>query len=406
VGNLEVALLYHGLGLCIIPIATRTKEPPRGIAWKAHQTTRPTEEKLRRWFGNGKGHGLAVVLGEVSGGLLCRDFDDMGAYERWATEFPDLAKILPTVETGRPGRHVYCRGDVAQIREASRSGAGIIDLGDGEMRGAGGYCLLPPSRHPGGHVYRWLIPLNSAVPFLDLRACGFLKDRRATESTERTEDDGGQQRTTEAISAEVGGLNKTTSMTPGDVDPSANDRLAVERAVRESLPARAGRRNRQVFELARALKAIPWLADADPRDLEVVVREWHRQALPFIGTKPFEETWIDFLRGWPRIKYPKGSEPMAKVFAQALEANPPAVAERYEQPQLKLLVSLCRELQRGAGDGPFYLSVRTAAGLLGVDISTASRWLFVLSQDRILDIVSRGNQRERKASRYRYVADT
>jgi|HubBroStandDraft_6_1064221.scaffolds.fasta_scaffold1261602_2 hypothetical protein len=42
VGNLEIALSYHGLGLCIIPIADRTKEPPRGIAWKAHHTRRPS----------------------------------------------------------------------------------------------------------------------------------------------------------------------------------------------------------------------------------------------------------------------------------------------------------------------------------------------------------------------------
>jgi hypothetical protein len=190
------------------------------------------------------------------------------------------------------------------------------------------------------------------------------------------------------------------------LEQSGNVEKTVETAVRESLPLGVGRRNLMVFELARALKAIPALARTDPRDLETVVRDWHQRALPFIGTKPFEETWIDFLRAWPRVKYPKGTEPMAKVFAQALDAHPPAVAERYEQPRLRLLVSLCRELQRGAGDGPFYLSVRTAAGLLGVDISTASRWLFLLLQDGILDIVSRGDQRERKASRFRYIAES
>lgn len=148
------------------------------------------------------------------------------------------------------------------------------------------------------------------------------------------------------------------------------------------------------------------MADADPRDLEAVVREWHRQALPFIGTKPFEETWIDFLRGWPRVKYPKGTEPMAQPFAKAVEAELPQVAERYEQRQLKLLVSLCRELQRAVGDGAFYLSVRTAARLLAVDPSTAWRWLFLLEHDGILIVVTRGDRKERRASRYRYIADS
>jgi hypothetical protein len=162
--NLKVALWYRGLGVTVIPIAAGTKEPPCGVKWKRFQAERPTEAELRRWFGNGKGHGLAVVLGDVSGGLVCRDFDDMTAFDTWAAENPRLAKALPTVETGRPGRHVYCRADIGQIRGASTSGGGIIDLGDGELRGAGGYCLLPPSRHPSGHVYRWIVPLNGEIP--------------------------------------------------------------------------------------------------------------------------------------------------------------------------------------------------------------------------------------------------
>lgn len=52
----------------------------------------------------------------------------------------------------------------------------------------------------------------------------------------------------------------------------------------------------------------------------------------------------------------------------------PAVAERYEQPELRLLVSLCRELQRATGDGPFYLAVRTGAKIVGKDAATVSTW--------------------------------
>ena len=62
-----------------------------------------------------------------------------------------------------------------------------------------------------------------------------------------------------------------------------------------------------VFELARALKAIPALADAEARDSRDPVRRWHERALPIIGTKPFDETWADFVTAWPRVKHPKGS---------------------------------------------------------------------------------------------------
>ena len=169
----------------MIPIASGTKQPPRGIGWKRYQKVRPSESAIKRWFGNGECHGLAVILGDVSGGLTCRDFDDIATYDRWAANNPRLATELPTVETGRPGRHVYCRVDIGQIRAATSTGAGIIKLGDGELRGSGGYCLLPPSRHPSGHEYRWIVPPNNEIPFLDLSKTGFLSV--VTERTERTE---------------------------------------------------------------------------------------------------------------------------------------------------------------------------------------------------------------------------
>jgi len=342
------------------------------------------------------------VLGSVSGGLVCRDFDAMAAFEAWAAEYPALAKELPTVETGRPGRHVYCRADVDQVRQASRTGGGIIDLGDGELRGSGGYCLVPPSRHPSGHNYRWLVPLKAPIPHLDLASCGFLKNGHATESSREDRVNRRQPRTTEAITPVVGGTG-IDRMASVALDESAVWTGAVEKAICESLPSAVGRRNNQVFDLARALKATE-LADVDSRGLRSIVREWHRRALPVIGTKPFEETWINFLRAWPRVKHPKGTGPMAQIFARAVKATIPQVAERYEQPQLRLLVSLCRELQRAAGDSPFFLAVRTAGRLLGVDTSTAWRWLFLLEQDGILMVEVRGDQRTRKATRYRYIA--
>jgi hypothetical protein len=89
----------------------------------------------------------------VSGYLVCRDFDTAEAYLTWASEHRDLAKSLPTVRTGR-GYHVYFRS-----RECTK----IKNLGDGELRG-NGYCLLPPSRHPSGGTYEWVVPLNGTVP--------------------------------------------------------------------------------------------------------------------------------------------------------------------------------------------------------------------------------------------------
>ena len=94
---------------------------------------------------------------------------------------------------------------------------------------------------------------------------------------------------------------------------------------------------------------------------------------------------------------------MGDIFRRAVAADPPAAAMQYEQEQLRLLVSLCRELQREAGKRPFYLSVRTAAEQVGVSPRHAARWLKGLVIDNILKLVRKGDRRKRQASEYRYV---
>jgi len=81
------------------------------------------------------------------------------------------------------------------------------------------------------------------------------------------------------------------------------------------------------------------------------------------------------------------------------------VAADYEQPELRLLVSLCRELGRACGDGAFYLSARRAGQLVGVNRVKASRWLCGLRRDGILRLVSEGRQKDPRASRCRNVGE-
>ncbi len=86
------------------------------------------------------------------------------------------------------------------------------------------------------------------------------------------------------------------------------------------------------------------------------------------------------------------------------EPLPPA-ADKYKEPKLKLLLGLCRRLQRASGSQPFFLSCRTAGKLLEVDHLRAWRWLFLLVHNRDLEQVEKGDRAKRRASRYRYVAD-
>jgi hypothetical protein len=267
---------------------------------------------------------------------------------------------------------------------------GIKHLGDGELRGGGGYCLLPPSLHPEGATYEWIIPpATENLLVLDPEAAGFISKKcRVTEQTETTEQPEQTEQTEQTEAIEWAG---------------------VEKAIRETLPTEYGTRNRKVFELARTLKSLPPLADADARELRPIVREWHRRALPKIRTKAFEETWIDFLKAWPRVRYVKGTEPIMQTFQKAVESERPpiAVAIYPENERLQILAALCRELQQAAGEQAFYLSCRTVGKLFDVSHKTASGWLFLLESDEILRTVTKGGTRQnpRSATRFRYLGD-
>jgi hypothetical protein len=177
----------------------------------------------------------------------------------------------------------------------------------------------------------------------------------------------------------------------------------VSHAILATLPESEGRRHRALFELARQLKALPQYADADPPALQPIVREWHRLARPIIRTKPFEESWLDFVDGWANVRFPAGAGPLDALWARALAEAPPPEAAAYEQDGVRRLVALCRQLQRRAGEETWFLACRTAGSLLGVPYQTAWRWLRLLERDGVLHRTSTGSKATRKANEYRCV---
>lgn len=414
---LQAARDYARRGWCLIPMLPTGKQP--AVRWKRYQTQRPSASSLASWFGGADAYGMAVVFGDISGNLGSRDFDDLPSYRVWSAAHADLAAVLPTVRTHR-GRHVYFQTDPQDVADFRASigkpgGTGAIHLEDGELRiGTGCYSLVPPSPHPKGGVYAWEIPPGPTLPVVtDFHRSGFCRGCHR--------EDRGRQRTTEDIKAvEAVSLQETlqefflinnlllppSSSSRSDLagSPEGGELPAeVARAIAATRPSRTGQRNRLVFEFARWLKALPDYRDADPRSLDDVVRQWHQQAKPFIGTPDFEETLIDFRKGWAKVKHPRGMEPMAEIVAKAFAAAVPEVAEKYESEPVRRLTALCRELQRAAGAGPFYLSCHTAGRLLGADPKSANRWLFFLEDEGILQTVEKGSNRTQRATRYRYL---
>lgn len=386
---LNEALRYHALGLSVMTIPTGQKEAK--TPWKRYQQTVASESTLRRWFGT-KLQNIGIVCGSVSGGLSVRDFDSSDSYSRWADEHPRLAKSLPTVATAQ-GHHVWARmSSVPRFREFT----------DGELRTDGHYVVVPPSTHPDGTHYTWAVPLGTEIPLVDLDESGFLVDYGGcnTENTDNAED-------TENA-ANPGELKRTQDVSACASTFSKETKTAIQRAIERTTVNSPRTRHRRLFELARELKAIPGLEHLEAGRFKRVVKAWHRKSLPRIATKPFEDSWFEFIDAWANVKYASGCGPLYVAIETARRAPPPACALQYEDnEQLVLLVKLCRELQRISDGKPFFLDCRKAGELIGIDHVKAWRYLRGLAQESppILQIVSTGSRAKGKANEYFYLGE-
>jgi len=376
--TLDMALLYDHFGCSVLPLKSRSKEP--GVrTWKEYQSRRPERDELRKWFSGGR-RNIGIICGDVSGRLIVRDFDSDASYENWQSEYPEAATSLPTVRTAR-GFHVYAR---------SAESIPSRHLGDGEIRSNGHYVAAPPSIHPSGNAYTWT-RLPDDIPVVDFVAAGLLTDWKAC-NTENTED---TEHTDKWHAFSVFSALSVSSVL----------HESIEQAVKRTIPPGPGRRERKLFELARELKAFSELAELPVKSFKPIVKQWHKLALPYIRTKPFTDTWFAFTRAWDRVKFPKGSDPISEAYARAVESDTPPDCDEYDIEAVVNLVKLCRQLQAMAGDKAFYLDCRTAGQLIGVDHTTAWRWLRGLAHDRVIEVVSTGSKTSRKANEYRYLAN-
>jgi hypothetical protein len=137
--------LEHGWSL--IEVERRGKIPAG--KWAHAQTERASSADVALWLDAGSN--LGVVTGELSG-LVVVDCDNADAVARVTLEG---YRPTPTVITGR-GCHLYFRWPGQHVGNA----VGILEGVD--VRGEGGFCVVPPSVHPSGEVYRWATGLSLA----------------------------------------------------------------------------------------------------------------------------------------------------------------------------------------------------------------------------------------------------
>jgi hypothetical protein len=135
--------LEHGFSL--IPVEPRGKMPVG--KWAHAQSERASRADVELWLH--EGHNLGLVTGELSGVVVVDCDSEQGVLEANKLGLP----VTPTATTGN-GKHYFLRHPGQPVKNAVRLAPDL------DVRGDGGFVVVPPSVHPSGAEYRWVDGLS------------------------------------------------------------------------------------------------------------------------------------------------------------------------------------------------------------------------------------------------------
>ena len=147
---LQAALSYCRKGLSVIPL----KQKKALYAWQDYQQRLATVDEVTTWWAQHPDANVGIVTGKISG-IIVLDVDGEPGIETIKRERLQIIPTL-TVRTGGGGYHYIFRHPGGIVRNFTRKLPGI------DLRGDGGYIVAPPSIHPSGNRYEWLIKESPA----------------------------------------------------------------------------------------------------------------------------------------------------------------------------------------------------------------------------------------------------
>lgn len=152
------ALLEYGAAC--VRVAPRDKRP-LGMAWHTLATT--VADVIDGWLAGG--HNLGILLGTSN--LIDVEYDD-DAGRQWLAARGILDIETPTWASGRGEHRLFRLAGALPAMGWRKVGGAEIRLG-----GKPAQSVLPPSRHPSGRQYSWLIsPLQCGPAVVTLADLG------------------------------------------------------------------------------------------------------------------------------------------------------------------------------------------------------------------------------------------
>jgi hypothetical protein len=164
---------------------------------------------------------------------------------------------------------------------------------------------------------------------------------------------------------------------------------------------RAGTSNKQLHELAREVRGVEKKRGKrfSVRQYKLIFQKWEHKSKLFL--RPGHDYFVEFLAKLDCVLVPKG-ETLQAAFERAKRRQPPSKVSSISNKNVRLLASLCRELQEMMGDQPIMLHQASIAKLFGhSDHRNISNWIKALKTLVVLKVAERW--RIGKSQRYFYV---
>ncbi|MGB7341870.1 MAG: bifunctional DNA primase/polymerase [Phototrophicaceae bacterium] len=218
----------YDLGLNVLPQPIGQKG---GLPWKRLQYSRLNRDNpnygLRNLFAGDSN--LAIMCGSTSQNLFVIDCESNDSFHYHLQQLHNRKIPIWAVQTARGG-HIYLRATNGEVHSIE---TGI--LVDAEIKGRNGYVLAPPSIHPSGAVYHWIVQQGDNIPAIDTKDIDWLRDKN------------GQMLKLEFDAPATG---KTGNWSMAIVSPASNLSVATRDYLQNGNHLPQGARNNRLFKAA------------------------------------------------------------------------------------------------------------------------------------------------------------
>lgn len=162
-GPQSYASMYRHVGVQVVPALKPGEDPEwkRPIfEWKEFSNNLVPDAVFARWYGPDGQYrqrpNMGAITGAASGGLVVVDIDGEAGLNWWngllAVHNNNLEPETPSQRTGGGGRQIFFRVKAGDdwVPPTFKAPAMKVDI-----RGRGGFAMLPPSLHASGNEYAW-----------------------------------------------------------------------------------------------------------------------------------------------------------------------------------------------------------------------------------------------------------